>query len=44
MAENPDYNELPQHLNDCQVEYLIVGGYALMRYTEARYTKDLDIW
>lgn len=44
MAENPDYNELLQHLNDCQVEYLIVGGYALMKYTEPRYTKDLDIW
>ena len=44
MAENPDYRELLQHLNDCQVEYIIVGGYALMKYTEPRYTKDLDIW
>jgi hypothetical protein len=26
------------------VEYLIVGGYAVMLYTEPRYTKDLDIW
>ena len=24
--------------------YLIVGGYAVMVYTEPRYTKDLDIW
>jgi hypothetical protein len=26
------------------VEYLIVGGYAVMKYTEPRYTKDLDVW
>jgi len=44
MAENPDYSELLQHLNDLQVEYLIVGGYALMKYSEPRFTKDLDIW
>ena len=44
MAENPDYKELLQHLNDFQVEYLIVGGYALMKYSEPRFTKDLDIW
>jgi len=23
---------------------LIVGGYAIMKYTEPRYTKDLDVW
>jgi predicted nucleotidyltransferase len=31
-------------LNECGVEYLIVGGYAVMKYTEPRYTKDLDVW
>jgi len=30
--------------NDENVRYLIVGGYALIKYTEPRYTKDLDIW
>jgi hypothetical protein len=25
-------------------EYLIVGGYAVMLYSEPRHTKDLDIW
>lgn len=44
MAENPHYRELLQLLNEFQVEYLIVGGYALMKYTEPRYTKDLDVW
>jgi len=44
MTESPHYKELLQALNDCQVEYLIVGGYAVMKYTEPRYTKDLDVW
>jgi predicted nucleotidyltransferase len=44
MAENPHYRELLQTLNECQVEYLVVGGYAVMKYTEPRYTKDLDVW
>ena len=44
MAENPHYKELLQLLNEFEVQYLIVGGYAIMKYTEPRYTKDLDVW
>jgi predicted nucleotidyltransferase len=44
MAESPHYNELLLALNEFGVEYLIVGGYAVMKYTEPRYTKDLDVW
>lgn len=44
MAESQNFKELLQLLNDCQVDYLIVGGYAVMRYAEPRFTKDLDIW
>ncbi len=44
MAENPHYKELLQVLNEYQVEYLIVGGFAVMKYGEPRYTKDLDVW
>ena len=44
MAESPHYSELLRILNECEVEYLIVGGYAVMKYTEPRYTKDLDVW
>ena len=44
MAESPHYKELLQLLHIHQVEYLIVGGYAVMKYTEPRYTKDLDLW
>lgn len=44
MAQNPHYSELLQLLNEFQVEYLIVGGFAVMKYGEPRYTKDLDVW
>jgi predicted nucleotidyltransferase len=35
---------LLQLLNDFEVEYLIVGGFAVMKYGEPRYTKDIDVW
>ena len=44
MAENPHYRELLQLLNEFEVEYLIVGGFAVMKHGEPRYTKDLDVW
>jgi hypothetical protein len=44
MAESPHYKELLQLLNRFQVEFLIVGGFAVMKYGEPRYTKDLDVW
>ncbi len=44
MAENPHYKEPLQLLNEFEVEYLIVGGFAVMKYGEPRYTKDLDVW
>jgi len=44
MAENPHYRELLQFLNEFEVEYLIVGGFAAMKYGEPRYTKDLGVW
>ncbi|MGA7291561.1 MAG: hypothetical protein WBW53_12285 [Terriglobales bacterium] len=44
MAENPHYKEPLQLLNEFDVEYLIVGGFAVMKYGEPRYAKDLDVW
>ena len=44
MAESPHYKELLQLLNEFDVQYLIVGGFAVMKYGEPRYTKDLDLW
>jgi predicted nucleotidyltransferase len=41
---NPDFNDLLRCFNDSGVEYLVVGGYAVIEYTEPRYTKDLDVW
>ncbi|MCM8779049.1 MAG: nucleotidyltransferase [Candidatus Omnitrophica bacterium] len=39
-----DYRELLKTLNRHRVRYLVVGAYAVIYYTEPRYTKDLDIW
>jgi hypothetical protein len=41
MAGSPHYKELLHTLNEFGVEYLLVGGYAVMKYTETRFTKDL---
>lgn len=41
---NSDFRDLLLVLNESRVEYLIVGGHAVMEYSEPRYTKDLDIW
>lgn len=39
-----DYKDLLEVLNAFAVRYLIVGGHAVMKYTEPRLTKDLDLW
>lgn len=44
MSPNSDFKELLNLLNEAQVRYLVVGGYAVIEYTEPRYTKDFDIW
>lgn len=44
MAENPCFRDLLHSFENFRVEYLIVGGYAVMKYTEPHYTKDLDLW
>lgn len=41
---NQDFREFIQSLNDNQVRYLVVGGYAVAIYGHPRYTKDLDVW
>jgi hypothetical protein len=44
MILNPDFKEFIQSLNDNQVHYLIIGGYAVAFHGHPRYTKDLDVW
>jgi hypothetical protein len=41
---NQDFKEFIQSLNDNQVRYLVIGGYAVAFHGYPRYTKDLDIW
>jgi predicted nucleotidyltransferase len=41
---NQDFKEFIQLLNDNQVHYLVVGGYAVALHGYPRYTKDIDIW
>ena len=41
---NSDFKDLLKALNEAKVRYLVVGGYAVIKHTEPRYTKDLDIW
>jgi predicted nucleotidyltransferase len=41
---NQDFKEFIQSLNDNQVRYLIIGGYAVALHGYPRYTKDIDIW
>ena len=44
MELNQDYSELLKILNEYKVQYLIIGAYAVIYYTDPRYTKDMDIW
>ena len=43
MLTSPDFNDLLSLFKKFSVRYLVVGGYAVMRYTEPRFTKDLDV-
>lgn len=44
LSKSSDYKDLLSVFNAFRVRYLVVGGYAVMQYTEPRYTKDLDVW
>ncbi len=44
MPLNKDFEDLLRLFNAARAKYLIVGAYAVIFYTEPRYTKDIDIW
>ena len=44
MDLNEDFKEFVQLLNKNNVEYLVVGGYAVTAYGYPRYTGDIDFW
>lgn len=41
---NSDFRDLLQLLKEEEVEYLVIGGYAVIYHAQPRSTKDLDIW
>ncbi len=41
---NSDFSDLLKLMDQFQVKFLVVGGYAVIRHTEPRFTKDLDLW
>ena len=41
---NPDFRDLLSVFLDAQVEFLVVGGYAMAAHRLPRATKDLDLW
>jgi hypothetical protein len=44
MNLNQDFQEFVKLFVAHEVEFLIVGGYALAAHGHPRYTKDLDVW
>jgi hypothetical protein len=44
MDLSPDFKEFIQLLNAHDVQYLVVGGYAVALHGYPRNTKDIDIW
>ncbi|MBC8046003.1 MAG: nucleotidyltransferase [Fimbriimonadaceae bacterium] len=39
-----DFKEFIKLLNENEVQYLLVGGYAVNIHGYPRYTKDIDVW
>jgi hypothetical protein len=44
VETHSDYKDLLRLLSEQGVRYIVVGGYAAMKYTEPFWTKDLDLW
>ena len=40
----PDFKDFLRLLSEREVEYLLVGGYAVALHGYVRYTADMDIW
>ena len=40
----PEFREFLECLNRAEVEYLLVGGYAVNYYGYHRFTEDIDFW
>ncbi len=43
MLTSSDFRELLNLFKKHDVRYLVVGGYSVMKYSEPRHTKDLEM-
>jgi hypothetical protein len=43
MLTSSDFRELLKIFEKHNIRYLVVGGYAVMKYSEPRFTKDIDV-
>ena len=41
---NPDFKDFLQALNQSEVDYILVGGYAVILHGYERVTSDMDVW
>lgn len=41
---NPDFSDFLELLNQNEVDYLLVGGYAVIIHGYTRSTGDMDLW
>lgn len=41
---NRDFREFIQSFNDNEVEYILIGGYAVILHGHSRVTGDMDLW
>jgi hypothetical protein len=44
MLTSPDFRELLKLFEKHKIRYLVAGGYAVMKYSEPRFTKDLNLF
>ncbi len=44
MELDKDFREFIELLNEHEVKYLVIGGYAVNFHGYPRYTKDIDFW
>jgi hypothetical protein len=44
VLTSSDFKELLKIFEKYKIRYLIVGGYAVMKYSEPRFTKELDMF
>ncbi len=44
VSLNPDFQDFINAFNAAHVDYIVVGGYAVIHYGSARTTGDIDLW